>query len=112
MTNAVTVTEAFGSGAEGHWLFVATGSLMDDTNIAIVTPVVSGALLPGSNGTLSVSLLASDNFGSGELLWNAFIQIQGYSKIDCRDFQVNFGLGANQNLFTILKASGWTPIST
>jgi len=108
-SNFVTVTASLGSGAEGNWLFAATGTLMDDTNVAIVTPVVKGALLPGGTGVLSAALLASDNFGSGELLWNCFIQIQGLAAIHVTDFAVLFSLGASQNLFTVLKASGWTP---
>ncbi len=111
-TNTVTVTANFGAGAEGHWLFAATGTLMDDTNIAIVTPVITGSLAPGGTGLLSSSLLASDNFGTGELLWNVFLDIRGVSSVDFQDFTVNFSLGASQNLFTILRASGWTPLAT
>lgn len=111
-TNTVTLTENFGAGAEVDWLFVAGGSLVDDTNLAIVTPVVRGNALPGGNGLLSAVLLASDNFGTGELLWTCFIQIQGMQPIAVYDFPVYFALGANQTLFTVLKAFGWTPIST
>ena len=111
-TNTVTVTAAFGAGAEGHWLFAASGTLMDDTNVAIVTPVVSGSLAPGGTGLLSAVLLASDNFGAGELYWNIFMEIRGLSEVNFQDFTLNFALGASQNLFTVLRASGWTPLST
>jgi len=110
MTNSVTVTANLGSSAQGNYLFVATGTLMSDTNVAIVTPVIDGVL--DSSGNLSVSLLASDNFSPGELLWSCFITIRGLTPMNVRDFAVNFSLGASQNLFTILKASGWTPLST
>jgi len=111
-TNLVTVTANFGSGAEGHYLLAASGTLMDDTNIAIVTPVITGSMAPGGTGLLSVSLLASDNFGTGELLWNLFLQVRGMSDINVQGFAVNFASGASQNLFTILRASGWVPLST
>lgn len=111
-TNNVTVTDSLGTGVEANWLFVAGGTLLDDTNLAIVTPVVRGSALPGGTGLISATLLASDNFGTGELLWSCFIRIQGIPPIEVHDFVVNFALGANQNLFTVLKASGWTPTST
>ena len=110
MTNNVTVTASFGSGSEGRYLFAATGTLMSDTNVAIVTPVVQGQL--DASGNLSAVLLASDNFGAGELTWNCFISVRGMSDIAVTGFQVNFALGASQNLFTVLQASGWTPTST
>lgn len=111
-TNLVTVTANFGAGATGHWLFAASGTLIDDTNVAIVTPVIQGSLLPGGTGLLSAQLLASDNFGAGELLWNIFLSVKGISEIEFQGFTVNFASGASQNLFTILKASGWTPLPT
>lgn len=110
MTNNVTVTASFGSGAEGHFLFAATGTLVSDSNVAIVTPVIDGQI--DATGTLSVSLLASDNYGAGELTWNVFLSVRGMSDIFVQGFVVNFAQGANQNLFTILEASGWTPSST
>jgi hypothetical protein len=110
MTNSVTVTAAFGSSAQGNYLFAATGTLMSDANVAIVTPVLSGVL--DSSGNMSVSLLASDNFSPGELTWNCFITVRGLSDVNVQGFAVNFSLGASQNLFTILKASGWNPLST
>lgn len=111
-TSNVTVTANFGAGVEGNYLFIAGGTLLDDTNLAIVTPVVRGYLLPGGTGILSAVLLASDNFGAGELLWSSFIQIQGLPPINVNDFAVNFAIGASQNLFTILRSAGWTPTPT
>jgi hypothetical protein len=111
-TNLVTVTANFGAGAEGHWLIAASGTLLDDSNLAIVQPVIVGAMAPGGTGLLSASLLASDNFGAGELFWNIFLQVRGQTDVNWQDFAVNFALGASQNLFTILRASGWTPLAT
>lgn len=117
MTNIVTVTANLGAGAEGNWLFAATGTLMSDANVAIVTPVVQGYLDSSGNMivqtasgvTTGAALLASDNFGTGELLWNVYMNVRGVNAIHWNDFQVNFALGASQNLFTILSAAGWTP---
>lgn len=110
MTNNVTVTANLGSSAEGNYLFAASGTLMSDANVAIVTPVIDGVI--DTSGNLSVSLLASDNFGVGELTWNCFISVRGMSDINVQGFTVNFTAGASQNLFTILKASGWVPLGT
>lgn len=110
-TNLVTITAAFGSGMGADWLFVAGGTLVDDTNLAIVTPVVRGSTMVGGTGLLSASLLASDNFGTGELLWTCFIRVQGLPEIEWHDFNVNFANGASQSLYTVLKAAGWTPVS-
>lgn len=110
MTNNVTVTASFGSSATGNFLFAATGTLLSDANIAIVTPVVQGPL--DASGNLSAVLLASDNFGPGELTWNCHLQVKGMSDIFVTGFAVNFALGSSQNLFTILEASGWAPTPT
>jgi hypothetical protein len=110
-TNAVTVTESFGAGASVDWVFVAGGTLVDDSNQGIFTPIVRGNNSANGTGILTASLLASDNFGPGELLWTCFVRVQGMSFIEVHDFPVNFALGANQALFTILKATGWTPTS-
>jgi hypothetical protein len=110
-TNNVTVTAAFGAGTAVDWLFVAGGTLVDDSNLAIVTPIVRGNNMPGGTGLLSAVLLASDNFGSGELLWTCFIRAEGYPEIEVHDFPVNFSLGSSQQLFAVLKAAGWTPTS-
>jgi hypothetical protein len=110
-TNTVTVTASFGAlTGMGDWLFAASGTLMSDANVAIVTPVVNGSL--DATGSLSAVLLASDNFSEGELQWNAFIRIQGLPHIHAVGFDVKFSLGATQNLFTVLEAGGWTPTPT
>lgn len=106
-SNLVTVEAALGLSGQGHWLFAATGTLMSDSQIAIVLPVQDGTLDP--SGNLSVQLLASDNYSAGELLWNCFAQFQGFAAIHVSGFEVNFALGATQNLWTILETAGWTP---
>jgi hypothetical protein len=109
--NLVTVTENFGAGTGADWLFAAGGTLVDDAGTAIVTSLVRGSTMPGGTGLLSAPLLASDNFSTGQLLWTCFIRVQGLPEIEVHDFTVTFALGASQNLFTILRASGWTPES-
>jgi len=107
MTNLVTVTANFGTSAEGNYLFVATGTLVSDTNVPIVLLPVDGIL--DSSGNMSASLVASDNYSPGELNYNVFITVRGLDDIIAQDVPVNFNLGASQNLLTILRASGWNP---
>jgi hypothetical protein len=109
--NNVTVTESFGAGNSVDWVFVAGGTLIDDANAAILTPIVRGNNMPGGTGLLSAVLPASDNYGTGELLWTCFIRADGYPLIEVHDFPVNFSSGSTQTLFAILKAAGWTPPS-
>jgi hypothetical protein len=116
--NIVTVSSAFGAGAEGNYLFAASGTLMSSTNVAIVTPVVRGVLdsngnlLDGDTGLSNALLLASDNFATGQLNWNFFLQIQGLPVVNVFDVPVLYSNGASQQLFTILAAAGWVPTST
>lgn len=105
-SNYVTVTAAFTASGEGNYLFAASGVLMDSSDVAIVTPVIDGIL--DTDGNLSVSLLASDNFAAGQLKWNCFVRIQGLPMIHETGFVVNYNDGASQLLFTILEANGWT----
>jgi hypothetical protein len=106
MTNTVTVTAAFGTNGQGNWLFAASGTLMSDDHVAIVTPVVNDVL--DSDGNLSAVLLASDNYSAGELEWNCFIRVQGLPLIHVVGFPVNYDDGAEQNLFDILTTAGWS----
>ncbi len=118
--NYVTVTASWGTGAEGNFQFVASGSLMDSAAVAIVTPVIYGQLdttgaisLVGQATGSGVQLLASDNFGADaagdpELTWNVKIQVQGIPEIAATDIPVNYASGASQGLFSILEAAGWT----
>ncbi len=124
-TNIVTITATFanpqGNIPGGTWLFAATGTLMDSSYVAIVTPVVSGVLnasgeLEWNNSATGVTgigapLLASDNYESGALMWNFFGQFAGMPVIHATNVLVNYASGASQNLFTVLAASGWTPQS-
>lgn len=110
MSNLVTVTADFGDQANGDWLFAASGTLMTSSDMAIVTPVVNNVL--DASGTLTAALLASDNYDADDLNWNCFIRVQGIPVIHVVGFQVNYTDGAQQNLFTILSAAGWTPEAT
>lgn len=107
----------------GNFEFVAAGTLMDSAAIAIVYPFISGQLdslgslsvpagSPGSAGTggpgTGVSLLASDNFGAGELQYNIKVIVQGLPSVNAFGIPVNFSNGASQGLFTLLEAAGWT----
>jgi hypothetical protein len=113
--------------ASGNFQMVASGVLMSSNFVAIVTPFIDGQL--DSAGSLSVpaggagtaggggpgtgvSLLASDNFGAGQLTWNFKIVVQGITDIVVADVPVNFALGATQGLFGLLTAAGWNPTPT
>lgn len=103
--NVVAVTQAFGSSAQGNFLFAAQGTYMDSTALAIVTPVVSGQLDP--TGNLSASLLASDNFPSGSLFWYITCTVKNFPKIEASNVPVEYSLGSSQNLFSILQNIGY-----
>lgn len=107
MSNSVTVTQSYGAAAEGTFLFAAVGTLMDSSDLAIVTPVVQDVL--DLNGNLSATLLASDNYAPGSLNWSCFVSVRGVSQIHVIGFPVDYALGASQNLYQILAAVGWTP---
>lgn len=116
--NLVTVNAQFtdgGSGfGQGNFLFVASGSLMSSSLVAIVTPVVFGSLdslgrlWNGVTAGSGVALTASDNFGAGDLTWNVTLDVRGVPHIYVEDVVVNFSNGASQGLFTLLTAAGWT----
>jgi hypothetical protein len=96
-----------GTYAEGNVVAVPAGTEWPDTSgNAIVPAVVHGFLV---NGTCTIELVASDNFGAGVLLWDFIINIRGMPTVNVSDAAVNFSSGANQNVWTILAAAGWTP---
>lgn len=107
----VTVTSAFGSSATGRFTLIAQGSLMDSSDVAIVTPVLVGVLVAGQ---LTASVLASDSagFADGALNWHVLVEVQGLANIDVENVPINFSNGASQNLLTVLTAAGWTPTTT
>jgi len=112
--NFVTVTATWSDQgavpkyAEGNYMFIAAGTLMDSSAVAIVIPVIQGQLA-ASTPSLSVSLLASDNFAAGQLTWDMHVAVKGIAAISVQNVVVNFSGGASQGLFTVLTAAGWTP---
>lgn len=119
--NHVTVTGQWTDGVtfgEGNFLFDAEGDLMNSTTTAIVTPVIKGQLdttgklwTPPTLGS-GVSLLASDNFLTGQLNWHILLRVQGWPIVDVADVPVLFSNGASQTVFSILEAAGWTSIGS
>jgi len=115
--NFVTVTATWSDQgavpkyAEGNYMFIAAGTLMSSSAVAIVIPVIQGQLA-ASTPSLSVSLLASDNFSVGpppQLVWDIHIAVKGIAAISVQNVAVNFSGGASQGLFTILTTAGWVP---
>ena len=56
--------------------------------------------------------IASDNFAAGVLTWDVIINVRGLPTVNMAAVPINFALGANQNIWTILSAAGWAPIVT
>lgn len=112
--NTVTVTATWSDHAavpkyaEGNYMFIAAGTLMDSSSVAIVIPIIQGTLV-AATPSLSVVLLASDNFTAGQLTWDIHVTVKGIAAITAQQVPVNFSSGASQGLFSILTTSGWTP---
>jgi hypothetical protein len=95
--------------AEGNVVAVPSGAQWPDTsNNPIVPMVVHGTL---ENGTCTIQLVASDNFTAGVLTWDFIINIRGLPTVNVAGVQVIYANGANQNVWSILQAAGWAPVS-
>lgn len=100
--------------AEGNVVAVPSGTEWPDTsNNPIVPMVVHGTLGDGLNGAVPgqciIKLVASDSFAAGVLNWDFIINIRQLPTVNFANVPVNFANGANQNVWTILSAAGWTP---
>lgn len=100
--------------AEGNVIAVPTGTQWPDTSGDPIVPmVVHGYLGDLQNGGVAgqaiLQLVASDNFAAGVLTWSFIVNIRGFPTVVVKDVPVNFSLGASQNFWTILSATGWTP---
>jgi hypothetical protein len=121
-TNTVLVTVAADvspddvAKAEGNVVAVPSGTEWPDTSSNPVVPaVVHGTLGDLQNGGVAgeaiIELLASDNYSDGVLNWAFIINIRGLPTVSVADVPVNFSNGANQSIWDILTAAGWTPPS-
>jgi hypothetical protein len=115
--NQVTLNATFVGGpndkVEGSFAFSPSGSLYDPTSNSYVAAQVQQGLLANptlGQATLSVTLLASDNYAAGVLTWDVHIRARSIPEIQVANLTVNFAAGATQNLFTVLLANGWTPV--
>lgn len=101
---------------EGNYVFSPSGVLWPDTSGNAVAPQLQhGVLMPNTAvsppvATASVQLVASDNFTAGVLTWDVIINVRGMPTVNVQAVPVNFASGANQNIWTILQAAGWTPV--
>jgi hypothetical protein len=114
VTVAADVSPADVAKAEGNVVAVPSGVMWPDTsNEPIVPAVVHGTLGDLENGGVAgeaiIELLASDNYATGVLTWDFIINIRGLPTVSVADVPVNFSNGANQSIWTILAATGWTP---
>jgi hypothetical protein len=116
VTVGVDTSPADSAPAEGNVIAVPSGTQWPDTsNDPIVPMVVHGTLGDGLNGGTAgeciLELVASDDFSPGVLTWDFIINIRGLPTVNVASVPVNFASGASQNVWTILAAAGWTPIS-
>lgn len=118
VTVGASVSPADGASvhAEGNVVAVPSGTQWPDAgNDPIVPMVVHGNLGDGLNGAQPgeciIELVASDSFAAGVLNWDFIINIRGFPTVSVNDVPVNFSLGAEQNIWTILENAGWTPPS-
>ena len=93
---------------EGHFVFIPDGVLYPavPNGGPIVPNIVQGNLV---NGTSTVALVASDNFDPNVLDWGVTINIRGLATIHGHPLTINFADGADQSIWDILTANGWTP---
>lgn len=123
MTNVVNVTiQVDGapgdpSAPEGNYVFTPSGVMWPDTSSNPIVPmVVHGQMIANPtanppNCLATVELVASDNFAASVLTWDVIINVRGMPTINVPNVPVNFSNGANQNIWTILQAAGWSPLS-
>ena len=93
--------------AEGNVIAAPSGTQWPDTSGNPIVPMVIHGYL--TNSTVTIQLVASDNFAAGVLTWDFIINIRGLPTISVANVPVNFALGATQNVWTILSAAGWVP---
>lgn len=93
--------------AEGNAIAVPSGTEWPDTNDNPIVPMVVHGTL--TNGTCTLVLVASDNFGAGVLNWDFIINLRGLPTVNVPGVPVNFSNGATQSVWDILTAAGWTP---
>lgn len=109
VTVAADNSPADATTAEGNVVAVPSGVEWPDTSGNPIVPmVVHGTLLAG---TCTLALVASDNFAAGVLNWDFIINIRGLPTVNVASVPVNFASGATQNVWTILQAAGWTPVT-
>lgn len=99
--------------AEGNVVCIPDGDRWPDTSGKPIVPMVVHATLnDGSSvtpGACIVQLISSDNFAAGVLTWDFVINVRGFPTVKALDIPVNFTNGANQSVWDILSAAGWTP---
>ena len=119
--NMVTVTinvdgsPADSAGPEGNYIFSPSGVMWPDTSGNPVAPMVQHGAIAAAPGTqaatASAQLVASDNYGPGVLTWDVIVNVRGLPTVNVPAVPVNYAAGATQSIWTILQATGWTPIT-
>src|ERR1700733_11602896 len=95
--NYVTVTASWQDGngdvGSGNYFVSASGTLVSGSGTTIDIAAVDGQL--DATGSLSVKLLASDNYASGVLTYDWRLDIEGEDIVNASDIAVNFNDGGS-----------------
>ena len=102
---------------EGNYVFTPSGLEWPDTSSNPIVPMVIHAPLTPNplasppNASATFAIVASDNFAAGILTWDVIINVRGLPTVNVPNVPINFANGANQNIWTVLQAAGWTPVT-
>jgi hypothetical protein len=98
------------TSVEGNYTFCPDGVMYPAVvgGGPIVPAIVHGTL---TNGSATVQLVASDNFGTNVLNWALIMNIRGMPTVKASNITINFSDGATQDIWTILTANGWSPVA-
>jgi len=96
------------TSVEGNYSFCPDGVMYPAVvgGGPIVPAIVHGQLV---NGSASVTLVASDNFGTNVLNWALIMNIRGMPTVKASNLTINFSNGSTQDIWTILTNNGWNP---
>lgn len=115
VTLVADASPADAAPAEGNIVAVPSGTMWPDASGNPIVPMVVNGTLGDSSlntpGACAIDLVASDNYAAGVLSWDFVINIRGLSTINVSGVAVNFASGGTQNIWTILAAAGWSPVS-
>ena len=108
VTISATPSPVDDNPVEGNATFIPDGTRWGATGDPVV-PALQHVVL--SDSTASVQLVASDNFTAGVLTWCININLKGLPTVNVGGVPVNYASGAAQDVWAILQAAGWLPLT-